>query len=527
VPDDPADTATFDFSNITGISQSQRIDVAEIIFQPGASAFTITSERMLHIYGTGVTNNSGMMQNFVAPGQGTSIHFHNSATAGENTVFTQASGSSVAQTKIAFHDTSSAGSATFINQGNAQAASGTRFYDSATAASGTFINQAGTDNGGCVFFFNTARAGSATFVCEGTTSVNRLPAFMDFDNRSSAEDATITINGASTDGVSPGFLEFYNRASAGNAKVIANGGTARRASGGSISFYFSTPTADNATFIINGGTNGGLGGRLEFWSGSLGGTAQVKVFDNGTVDLSNHDRGTVSIGSIAGTGLVLLGTTNLIVGTNNFTTAFSGSIRDSALPPGASFTKIGSGNLTLTSPNAYEGGTFVQGPGVLFVNNLTGSGTGSGTVQVNSGVLGGNGIISGPVVVGNGNPGGARLMPGKTERSPGMLRIEDALTFNGDSTYLWMLDTVRVVASSVVTKGVTIDSAALFSPAELQSGVLTVGTVFTVIDNIGAAAIVGSFSNLPDGATITIGSNNFQANYEGGDGNDLTLTVVP
>src|ERR1044072_2289423 len=54
VPDDPADTATFDFSNITGLSQGQRIDVAEIIFQPGASAFTITSERMLHIFGTGV-----------------------------------------------------------------------------------------------------------------------------------------------------------------------------------------------------------------------------------------------------------------------------------------------------------------------------------------------------------------------------------------------------------------------------------------------------------------------------------------
>ena len=26
---------------------------------------------------------------------------------------------------------------------------------------------------------------------------------------------------------------------------------------------------------------------------------------------------------------------------------------------------------------------------------------------------------------------------------------------------------------------------------------------------------------------LTVGSNTFQANYEGGDGNDLTLTVVP
>ena len=39
--------------------------------------------------------------------------------------------------------------------------------------------------------------------------------------------------------------------------------------------------------------------------------------------------------------------------------------------------------------------------------------------------------------------------------------------------------------------------------------------------------IIGTFMNLPDGGTITAGNNTFQANYEGGDGNDLTLTVVP
>jgi len=39
--------------------------------------------------------------------------------------------------------------------------------------------------------------------------------------------------------------------------------------------------------------------------------------------------------------------------------------------------------------------------------------------------------------------------------------------------------------------------------------------------------ISSTFSNLPDGGTITIGSSSFHANYEGRDGNDLTLTVVP
>jgi fibronectin-binding autotransporter adhesin len=53
------------------------------------------------------------------------------------------------------------------------------------------------------------------------------------------------------------------------------------------------------------------------------------------------------------------------------------------------------------------------------------------------------------------------------------------------------------------------------------------GAVFTVIQNTSTDAIAGTFSNLPDGSMITVGSNTFQADYEGGDGNDLTLTVVP
>jgi hypothetical protein len=91
---------------------------------------------------------------------------------------------------------------------------------------------------------------------------------------------------------------------------------------------------------------------------------------------------------------------------------------------------------------------------------------------------------------------------------------------------VWLLDTLRGIASGIVGPSVTI-GAALFSPAEVRSGILSAGTVFTVINNNGTQPIVGRFSNLPDGSTITVGSNTFQASYEGGDGNDLTLTVVP
>ena len=64
----------------------------------------------------------------------------------------------------------------------------------------------------------------------------------------------------------------------------------------------------------------------------------------------------------------------------------------------------------------------------------------------------------------------------------------------------------------------TIDSSALFSFVALGNQTLTQGTVFTVINNRSPNPITGTFMNLPDGGTITVGSNTFQANYEGGDG---------
>lgn len=44
--------------------------------------------------------------------------------------------------------------------------------------------------------------------------------------------------------------------------------------------------------------------------------------------------------------------------------------------------------------------------------------------------------------------------------------------------------------------------------------------------NTSANPIAGTFANLADGSTLTVGRNNYEVSYEGGDGNDLTLTVV-
>jgi len=79
----------------------------------------------------------------------------------------------------------------------------------------------------------------------------------------------------------------------------------------------------------------------------------------------------------------------------------------------------------------------------------------------------------------------------------------------------------------VDANGVTIDSDAQFNFVAFANKTLRVGKVFVVISNTSGTPIAGTFANMPDGSTFTVGSNTFQANYEGGDGNDLTLTVVP
>lgn len=258
---------------------------------------------------------------------------------------------------------------------------------------------------------------------------------------------------------------------------------------------------------------------VQFFGDSSGGSARVEVFGAGKLDISAHNLPGVTIGSIEGNGIVLLGANNLSVGSNDRPTIFSGVLQDNG--SGGSLTKLGSGTLTLTQANTYSGSTFVSG-GTLAVKSQGGSATGSGPVQVTAGALSGKGEIAGPVTVGTGTSA-ATLAPGGSKT--GRLTIGKALTFNSLATYEVDLNSARISSDRVVALGVTINSGAQISLDDLGTGTLTTGTVFTIISNTAATPIAGTFSNLADGATIIIGSNTYQVSYEGGDGNDLTLTV--
>jgi hypothetical protein len=97
----------------------------------------------------------------------------------------------------------------------------------------------------------------------------------------------------------------------------------------------------------------------------------------------------------------------------------------------------------------------------------------------------------------------------------------------GLSTYLCGVDTKKKRSDSVSAKGVTIFSDTTFSLVGIGNRPLPTGTVFTVIDNTSRNPIAGTFDNLADHSVVTVSGNSFRADYKGGNGNDLTLTVVP
>jgi len=323
----------------------------------------------------------------------------------------------------------------------------------------------------------------------------------------------------------PGVIQFTNSATAGDLTVLTANSQPAFGSSGRIEF-FNTSTAGNATLIANGSTSTSFGGLIKLADDSNGGTARVEVFGSvesfgrGNLDISAHNAPGVNLGSIEGTGTITLGANNLTVGNNNLSTNFAGVIRGAG-----SLTKIGTGKLTLSGSNKYSGGTIVN-DGTILVNNKRGSATGKRPVQVNSGTLGGKGTIGGAVTVGTGSGSGAFLSPGVDAASHRTLTIKESLTFDFDATYRCGFNSSTAQSDKVVANGVTINSAQ-FSFEDSNGSALPLGTALDVIDNTAANPIRGTFRNLADGSNITVGSNTFQADYEGGDGNDLTLTVVP
>jgi autotransporter-associated beta strand protein len=262
-------------------------------------------------------------------------------------------------------------------------------------------------------------------------------------------------------------------------------------------FTGSLAITNSGTLRLNQGTNQWGDANAAFDAGALG------TIDNRSTTSITAFLGALTGGSgskLQGSSQTGPGVDTYVIGGLNSGTTFAGTIANGtsgATPHTVAVTKIGSGAFTLSGNNSYGGGTTVSN-GTLLVNNIAGSGTGTGAVAVVSGAtLGGSGIVGGPVTV-NGT-----LAPGN---GVGTLAISNSLVVNGGAVLEYALGTTS--DQTVVRGNLTLDGTLDITDA----GGFTNGT-YTLFRYGGTlthnSLTIGTTPNTGLGYTVDISSNGY------------------
>ena len=237
-------------------------------------------------------------------------------------------------------------------------------------------------------------------------------------------------------------------------------------------------TATKLNWTVNSGTTLNLNSDLPLSHPNRTLTADGTVNLNGNTVIADLLAGSGTIRNQGGgSGLLVLG-----AGAGNNTVGTLPSLVN-----GTSGTlglgKSGSGTLTITDAQTFGGGLVVSN-GTALVNNVSGSGTGSGAVTVVNGTLGGNGTIAGSVTV----ESAGDLAPGNSIED---LTINGTLTLGG--TFIAEVNTGaspntdRVLGTSAVNYGGTLQ-------IDNQGSLLTTSDTFQIFP---AGTRSGAFAIVP------------------------------
>jgi autotransporter-associated beta strand protein len=271
---------------------------------------------------------------------------------------------------------------------------------------------------------------------------------------------------------------------------------------------------DASTVVVPGGAN--QGGTWSFTTG--GGGLQV-------------DPGATLV--VGGTDAPLGATVNGTLRYASQVSATANALTSLTVSSGQTGTLDIQTNQTLTiasgSTMALSGNLVKTGAGRLAINAAT---SGTGSISVTGGTLGGTGSIAGPLSVAGPVGSGGTVAPGNSvgtlssgnftvSSAGGTLGIELDPTNSGG---LGTSDNLNVTGTVALTGG-NLALSILSLP--------TVGQQFQIITNDGSDPVVGTFTtangNPIVGNSFTVSGDTFSINYAGGTGNDvvLTATAVP
>ena len=328
----------------------------------------------------------------------------------------------------------------------------------------------------------------------------------------------ITLSAGSTISVDAGdFLNISGAITTGGGFDLTKTGTGTLLFSGSSANTFNNLLVNAGILQLNKSiANAAFSGSLTIGDGSgadtvrlLSGnqipdTASVTMANVAVFDLNDQSEQT---GSISGFGQIALGAGTLRAGTDNGSSAFSGTI----VGTGQVF-KLGLGTWTLNGNNTLIGHTTVSA-GTLAVN---GSQPNSDVTVNGTGTLMGSGVVSDLDVFGN-------LRPGS---SPAILTTSNCVFHSSASDFFVELNgpAPGTGYDQVKARGsVGLSNATLHATLGFQSAI---SNSFTIIDNDGADAVIGTFFGLAQNATVIINGISFQINYTGGSGNDVVLTQL-
>lgn len=235
----------------------------------------------------------------------------------------------------------------------------------------------------------------------------------------------------------------------------------------------------------------------------------VTLATNGYFDLSSFS---ATIGTLNGYGRVTLGPGSaLTVSPDSGTCTYRGRIDDNG-----TLIKAGNGTLVLTGTNTYTGITALS----------------AGTLQVDGSqpwspiTISGSGRLTGSGIVGDVTPISAACVvaPG---HSPGILTCSN-FNLGGIGSGVLQIELNGATPGSgydqLAARGnVGLTGIALAASLNFAS---SQGNQFTLIRNDGPSLITGTFTGLPQNATLLLGGQLFRITYTGGDGNSVVLTQL-